>query len=111
MCKKLLSSYSLLVHYMLGGVARNVAECMSKLGTRPYMISAVGHDMAGKLLLEHWKSAGQCVEGIQRHQEIETAVVSNIFDVKGELAAAVASVEAIWRQNLTFLCGSSLCQL
>lgn len=83
------------VHYMLGGVARNVAECMSKLGTRPYMISAVGHDMAGNLLLEHWKSAGQCVEGIQRHQEIETAVVSNIFDVKGELAAAVASVEAI----------------
>lgn len=36
---------------MLGGVARNVAECMSKLGTRPFMISAVGVDMAGILSL------------------------------------------------------------
>ena len=33
--------------------------------------------------------------GIQRHQDIETAVVCNIFDGKGELAAAVASVDAI----------------
>ncbi|KAK9187274.1 hypothetical protein WN944_018666 [Citrus x changshan-huyou] len=30
-----------------GGVARNVAECMSKLGAKPYMISALGLDMAG----------------------------------------------------------------
>ncbi|KAK9217538.1 hypothetical protein WN943_006165 [Citrus x changshan-huyou] len=29
------------------GVARNVAECMSKLGAKPYMISALGLDMAG----------------------------------------------------------------
>ena len=35
------------VHYVLGGVARNIAECMSKLGTKPYMISALGNDMAG----------------------------------------------------------------
>lgn len=33
--------------------------------------------------------------GIQRCNNIETAVVCNIFDSKGELAAAVASVEAI----------------
>jgi len=34
-----------------GGVARNVAECMSKLGAKPYMISALGFDMAGKILI------------------------------------------------------------
>ncbi|CAK9142596.1 unnamed protein product [Ilex paraguariensis] len=83
------------VLYTLGGVARNVGECMSKLGVKPYMISAVGLDMAGSLLLEHWKSAGLSIEGIQRRQDIETAVVCSIFDVQGELAAAVASVEAI----------------
>ncbi|GAY66543.1 hypothetical protein CUMW_249520 [Citrus unshiu] len=37
----------LVVNYVLGGVARNVAECMSKLGAKPYMISALGLDMAG----------------------------------------------------------------
>lgn len=35
-----------------------------------------------------------CV-GIRKQKDIETAVVSNILDVNGELAAAVASVEAI----------------
>ncbi|KAH9697552.1 hypothetical protein KPL71_023654 [Citrus sinensis] len=33
------------VNYVLGGVARNVTECMSKLGAKPYMISALGLDM------------------------------------------------------------------
>ncbi|CAN0889131.1 Pseudouridine kinase [Linum grandiflorum] len=83
------------VKYLLGGVGRNIAECMTKLGTRPYMISAVGIDFAGKLLLENWKSAGLPTEGIRKHQDINTAVISNIFDTDGELAAAVASVDAI----------------
>ncbi|XP_010244303.1 PREDICTED: uncharacterized protein LOC104588171 [Nelumbo nucifera] len=83
------------VHYVTGGVARNIAECMSKLGTKPFMISAIGLDMAGSLLLEHWKTAGLSTEGIQMHQNIETPAVCNLFDINGELAAAVASVEAI----------------
>ena len=33
--------------------------------------------------------------GIRKQPDIETAVVSNILDRNGELAAAVASVEAI----------------
>ena len=41
---------SVQVRYVLGGVARNVAECMSKLGTKPFMISAVGLDMACEFL-------------------------------------------------------------
>ncbi|XP_042492078.1 pseudouridine kinase isoform X2 [Macadamia integrifolia] len=83
------------VHYVLGGVARNIADCMSKLGAKPFMISAVGPDMAGNLLLEHWESVGLSTEGILRCQGIETPVVCNVFDANGELAAAVASAEAI----------------
>ncbi|KAK3420872.1 hypothetical protein EUGRSUZ_G00468 [Eucalyptus grandis] len=36
------------VHYVLGGVARNIADCMSKQGRKPFSISAVGLDMAGQ---------------------------------------------------------------
>ncbi|GAY69243.1 hypothetical protein CUMW_270450 [Citrus unshiu] len=51
------------VNYVLGCVARNVTECMSKLGAKPYMISALGLDMAGyvagiRVLLEDWIAAG-----------------------------------------------------
>ncbi|XP_027346982.1 uncharacterized protein LOC113858499 [Abrus precatorius] len=83
------------VYYVQGGVARNVAECMSKLGVKPYMISALGFDMAGNLLLEQWKSAGLSTEGILKDKDIETPVVCNIFDTNGEVAAGVASVEAL----------------
>ncbi|KAG1366956.1 putative sugar kinase YeiI [Cocos nucifera] len=83
------------VQYVSGGVARNVAECMSKLGNKPFMISVVGHDMAGDLLLKYWKSAGLPTKGILKLEGIITPVVSNIFDSSGELAMAVASVEAV----------------
>ncbi|CAK9315859.1 unnamed protein product [Citrullus colocynthis] len=83
------------INYILGGVARNVAECMSKLGTSPFLISVVGHDMAGNLLFENWRLAGLSTEGIRKHQDISTAVVCAVVDVHGELTAAVASVEAI----------------
>ncbi|XP_058069077.1 LOW QUALITY PROTEIN: pseudouridine kinase [Magnolia sinica] len=94
------------VQYVRGGVARNVAECMSKLGTRPYMISVVGLDMAGDLLLEHWKSSRLPIEGIRKCQDAVTPVVSIIFDSHGELAAGVASVEAVE----TFLTPEWICQ-
>ncbi|KAJ4842479.1 hypothetical protein Tsubulata_001836 [Turnera subulata] len=83
------------VHYVLGGVARNIAECISKLGVKPYMISAVGTDMPGKLLLEYWNSAGLSTEGIRKHADIQTAVICITFDTEGEVVAGVASVEAI----------------
>ncbi|XP_027936899.1 uncharacterized protein LOC114191733 isoform X3 [Vigna unguiculata] len=84
------------VYYVRGGVARNVAECMSKLGAKPFMISAIGFDMAGNLLLNQWKSAGLSAEvGILKDKDIETPVVCNLFDINGEVAAGVASVEAL----------------
>ncbi|CAO2813439.1 unnamed protein product [Amaranthus hypochondriacus] len=85
------------IEFMLGGVARNIAECLLKLGTKSFLISALGCDLAGDLLLEQWKSAGLLTEGIQRGLDITTASVCNMFDVNGDLTAGVASVETIER--------------
>ncbi|XP_042427941.1 uncharacterized protein LOC122015230 isoform X6 [Zingiber officinale] len=85
----------IVVQYASGGVARNIAECMCKLGARPFMISVVGLDMAGEMLLRYWKSAGLSTEGILQEKSIATPVVTNIFDSYGELAAGVASVDAV----------------
>ncbi|KAE8663760.1 purple acid phosphatase 2 [Hibiscus syriacus] len=67
------------VHYVQGGVARNIAECMGKLGADPFFISVLGFDMAG----------------IRRQQDIKTPTVCHLLDVTGEVAAGVASVEAV----------------
>ncbi|OIT06253.1 hypothetical protein A4A49_26186 [Nicotiana attenuata] len=80
---------------VLGGVARHVADCMSKLKAKPFLIRAVGLDVPGKSLYEHWESTRLSVQGILRQQDIETAVSCNVFDEKGGLAAAVACVESI----------------
>lgn len=45
------------VRYFNGGVARNVAECMSKLGSKPFMISVVGDDVAGDWFYKSTSSA------------------------------------------------------
>ncbi|XP_056698177.1 pseudouridine kinase isoform X2 [Spinacia oleracea] len=81
--------------FILGGVARNIAECLLKLGTKSFMISALGCDLPGDLLLEQWRSAGLLTEGIQRGLDITTASVCNMFDINGDLTAGVASVESI----------------
>ncbi|XP_020693516.2 uncharacterized protein LOC110107581 isoform X2 [Dendrobium catenatum] len=83
------------IEYVSGGVARNVVECMTKLGSKPFMISVVGFDMAGELLLKLWESAELPTEGLLKLKGISTPVVSNIFDCKGELFAGVASVHAV----------------
>ncbi|XVF44928.1 hypothetical protein PTKIN_Ptkin02bG0162300 [Pterospermum kingtungense] len=68
---------------------------MSKLGAGSFMITALGFDMAGNVLLEHWKSAQLPTEGIRKHQDIKTPTVCHILDVAGEVAAGVASVESV----------------
>ncbi|KAJ1286229.1 hypothetical protein BS78_03G337200 [Paspalum vaginatum] len=95
-----------LVKYVSGGVARNIAECMSKLGTLPFMISVVGNDVAGDFLLKYWRSVGLCTEGILQVHDVATPVVSNVFDSSGELIAGVASVGAVE----SFLIPSWICQ-
>ncbi|KAF0922255.1 hypothetical protein E2562_030028 [Oryza meyeriana var. granulata] len=84
-----------MVKYISGGVARNIAECIYKLETRPFMISVVGNDMAGDFLLKYWRSAGLCTDGILQADDVTTPIVSNVFDGSGELIAGVASDGAV----------------
>ncbi|CAA7048273.1 unnamed protein product [Microthlaspi erraticum] len=62
-----------------GGVARNVAECIFKLGIRPFMIGTLGLDGPG----------------ILRREDISTPIVSLVYDINGEVSAGVAGVDAV----------------
>ncbi|CAH2036233.1 unnamed protein product [Thlaspi arvense] len=75
-----------------GGVARNVAECIFKLGVRPFMIGTLGIDGPANVLLKEWKLS---MEGILRRQDISTPIVSLVYDTNGEVAAGVAGVDAV----------------
>lgn len=83
------------MRYVRGGVGRNVAECLARLGQKPFLISVVGDDMAGDSLRAHWRSLGLSLDGVRECAGISTPVVSAVFDRRGEVAAAVADTQTV----------------
>ncbi|XP_010479368.1 PREDICTED: uncharacterized protein LOC104758236 [Camelina sativa] len=75
-----------------GGVARNVADCIFKLGIKSFMIGTLGLDGPANVLLKEWKLS---TEGILRREDISTPIVSLVYDTNGEVSAGVAGVDAV----------------
>lgn len=76
-----------------GGVARNVAENLARLGTRTHLVAAVGRDPLGDSLLAQTAAAGVRLELVQR-TDLPTGTYTAILDSDGELVIAVADMAA-----------------
>jgi pseudouridine kinase len=76
-----------------GGVARNIAENLARLGTRTYLVAAVGRDALGDNLLAQTSAAGVRGEFIHR-TDLPTGTYTGVFDSDGELILAVADMAA-----------------
>ncbi|KAK9821751.1 hypothetical protein WJX81_002966 [Elliptochloris bilobata] len=82
-----------------GGVARNIAHSLALLTRKaPFLVSAVGDDAAGSLLLNQLTAQGLPTHGIHRCHNAVTPCVSIVFDRGGEVAAAVADVQLLERE-------------
>lgn len=68
-----------------GGVARNVAENLSRLGQPVKLITVVGEDKNGDRLLEHIGEAGVDTNSVLRSSQGPTGTYVGIIDRKGEL--------------------------
>ncbi|MBL8906981.1 MAG: carbohydrate kinase family protein [Rhizobiales bacterium] len=85
------------VRIMPGGVARNIAEHLARLGVDTALISAVGDDPAGHQILAQSVAAGVDITGVSIVSS-PTGIYSAILDHDGNLATAVnamAIIEAI----------------
>ncbi|CAM3347870.1 Pseudouridine kinase [Deinococcus saxicola] len=76
-----------------GGVARNVAENLARLGVRVALLSAVGTDALGGALLRLVAEAGVDVSPTVRAAEHATGTYTAVLDSGGELLIAVAAME------------------
>lgn len=76
-----------------GGVARNIAENLARLGTHTHLIAAVGRDPLGDNLLAQTSAAGVRVEFVHRSDR-PTGTYTAILDSDGELIVAVADMAA-----------------
>ena len=76
-----------------GGVGRNIAENLFRLGLTPLIISAVGADLLGDSLLSHIKQLGLSCEGIFKFSDQRTAIYQAILDQGGDLHTAIADMD------------------
>lgn len=75
-----------------GGVARNVAENLARLGASVGLITAVGIDAAGAALLAHAAGLGIDTAGVLRLDGAATGTYTAVLDHDGEMAVALADM-------------------
>ncbi|SMB90212.1 carbohydrate kinase [Deinococcus hopiensis] len=77
-----------------GGVARNIAENLARLGVQAQLIAAIGRDPPGDLLLRGTEAAGVDVRAMLR-ANVPTGTYTAVLDHAGELVIAVAAMEVM----------------
>src|SRR4051794_40235928 len=76
-----------------GGVGRNIAENLARLGTRTHLVAAIGADGLGDQVLAATSGAGVHVEQVRRSARA-TGTYTAVLDADGELVVAVADMAA-----------------
>jgi pseudouridine kinase len=78
-----------------GGVARNVAENLARLGQPVSLITAVGNDLFGQQLLDHTAAAGVDIKACLRTSEFSTASYLAVLTNDGRLQFALDDMRII----------------
>jgi pseudouridine kinase len=76
-----------------GGVARNIAENLARLGTATQLIVALGRDQYGERLLTETRNAGVLLDHVHRSTH-PTGSYTAVLDTDGEMLLAVADMTA-----------------
>lgn len=72
-----------------GGVARNVAENLARFGVDCRLVTAVGYDQYGHLLLRHCRDAGIDTQHVQQIDSARTSTYLSMLDRSGDLHVAI----------------------
>jgi len=83
------------VHFAIGGVGRNIAETLARLGIRTTLLSAIGDDPIGHILLESTARSGVDTTHVVISSRYRTAGYIAILDQNGAPAYAIDSMAVI----------------
>jgi pseudouridine kinase len=78
-----------------GGVTRNVAENLARLGQPVILLTAVGYDQEGDQLIQQTCNAGVDVSRIVRSKDYPTGTYLAVVNSRGELQYALDDMRAI----------------
>ena len=80
------------INISYGGVGRNIAENLSRLGVNTVLIAAVGCDDLGEGLVNHCKAAGINTDYILRDNKNNSSLYLYINDLNNDMAIALSDV-------------------
>ena len=83
------------IHFSPGGEARNIAENLARLGLRTMLLSAVGQDNLGSLILERSAQAGVDVSHVIISSEGHSAAYLAVLDESGNLVISIDDMQVL----------------
>lgn len=86
-----------------GGVARNIAENLARLGLPVHLLTAVGADAAGAALLAPLRALGVAVDGGPQPDGVPTGSYTAVLGHDGELVLALAAMDLTERLDAAWL--------
>ena len=86
-----------------GGVARNIAENLARMGAAVSLITAVGNDSSGRALLAQLDTVGIDTRGALTLDDAASGTYTAVLDVDGQMAVALADMALYDRVTPAFL--------
>lgn len=86
-----------------GGVARNIAENLARLGTAVALLTATGKDSSGAALLAHAQSLGIDTGGTLQLEDVASGTYTAVLDQDGEMVVALADMALYDRLDPAFI--------
>jgi pseudouridine kinase len=88
-----------------GGVARNIAENLARLGTQVALLTAIGNDSSGAALLAHAESLGIDTRAALRLEDAASGTYTAVLDQDGDMVVALADMALYDRVDAAFVDG------
>ncbi|GAU77990.1 carbohydrate kinase [Fusibacter sp. 3D3] len=86
-----------------GGVGRNIAENLSRLGVSVKMISAVGNDEFGSVILSELNTLKVDTNGIMVHQSQPTSTYLAVSDETGDMHVAISQMNIVDEISVAYI--------
>lgn len=86
-----------------GGVCRNIAENLARVGVKTELISTLGDDENGKSILEHSRKFGYNMENSLFLEGESTPTYMAILNHQGEMESAVVDMESLNKMDEVFI--------
>jgi pseudouridine kinase len=86
-----------------GGVGRNIAENLGRMGAPVKLLTVLGDDMYGKQLLDRCRNAGIDMKKVKISGKAGTSVYLSILDEKGDMISAVSDMSLMTELDREYL--------